>query len=130
MRHPNESRPAVWIGRIKPELTLLNQPKTPKLPPTSTRVTRKKSPYPMRGVSVSGRGLLLRMTWSENRFPLFGVMRSKSPYRPPGRGAEPVNQGFGTVQRREPALNIAEPGEVFLTRLRSQGLLGVFQLLM
>ena len=54
MRHPNESRPAVWIGLIKPQLTLLQPAKNAELPPASTRLTRKKSPYPMRGVSVSG----------------------------------------------------------------------------
>ena len=112
MRCPNESRPAVWIGRIKPELTLLNQPKTPKLPPASTRLTRKKVPLPY-ALSL---GLPF---WT-----------SKGPHRPPGRGAKPIDQGLGAVQRREPGLNIAQPGEVLLARLRSQGLLGVFELLM
>ncbi len=70
------------------------------------------------------------MTLSENRFPLFGVMPQKVRTGRPDKAPNPSIRASVAVQRREPRLNIAQPGEVFLARLAAQGQLGVFELLM
>ena len=78
-----------------------------------TRPTRKKS---------------LPTLCAESRSAVFGPQKVRTGR--PDEGAEAVDQGLGAVQRREPRLNIAQPGEVLLARLAAQGLLGVFELLM
>jgi hypothetical protein len=53
---------------------------------------------------------------------------SKRPHLPPGRDPEAINQRFGTVESCEPPLHVAQPSEVLVARLVTQGSLGVLEL--
>jgi hypothetical protein len=94
-------------GRIKPRLTLFNQPNLfPQVP------RGKNAPYPMFGVSV------------------FSEPRLETAHRTPGRPSKTVNQGLRALQRRQAGLDVLQPREILLARLGPQGHLGVFELFM
>jgi hypothetical protein len=114
-------------GPIKPRLTL-TQPTKLRDPSRRQERRRKKSPYPMYG--VSGHPVRSSLSIIVPKAASTPGISSKRPHPPTRRGTKPVDQGFRAFERPKARLNVAQPSEVLLTRLGSQGQLGVFELLM